>query len=105
MKKILIPTLALAMILSAGVAFAKSKAHRAARAAVNAGHVECTVDGKKFTTNTLDECMVKGGMVLNYPGPTGAEPTNVPEANHVRKHHGMHHHHAKAAKAAKKAAE
>jgi len=98
MKKILIPTLALAMILSAGAAFAKGKAHKA-RAAVKSGHVECTVDGQKFTTNTLDECMVKGGTVLNYPGPGGTEPMPAPETTPLKKHH--HKHHEKAAKAAK----
>ena len=97
MKKILIPTLALAMILCAGAAFAKGKAHKA-HAAVNAGHVECTVDGQKFTTNTLDECMVKGGTVLNYPGPNGSAPMGAPETTPLKHHH---HHHAKAEKAAK----
>ena len=103
MKKILVPALALAMVLSAGAAFAKGKGHHKARAAVRAGNVECSVDGKKFMTSSLDECMVKGGTVLNYPGPDGKAPAGAPETAPVKKHHGKHHAKKAANKAGKKA--
>ena len=95
MKKILIPALVLAVILSAGAAFAKEKTHKAH--AAKAGTVECSLDGKKFMTATLDECMHKGGTVTNFPGPGGSAPTPAPEKQHAKK---MHHKKAKAEKKA-----
>ena len=96
MKKILIPALVLAMILSAGAAFAKGKAHKA-HVSAKGGTVECALDGKKFMTATLDECMHKGGTVTNFPGPNGSAPTPAPEKQHAKKMHHKRHHKAKTA--------
>ncbi len=66
MKKLIASALVLALSLSAGAAFAagKPKAKKAA-----AKKVECQVGDQKVMTSSINECMKKGGLVLNYPAP------------------------------------
>ena len=70
MKKLLVTALVLSLTLPAGAAFAKS--HTKKKEAPKKW--ECTMGDKKIMTASLDECMKKGGMVMNYPGPDKAAP-------------------------------
>lgn len=66
MRKLLVAGLVFALALGGGVAFAAKKAPAKKKPAT----VECAVGDQKMMTSTLDECMKKGGLVLNYPGPS-----------------------------------
>ncbi|MFZ5427302.1 MAG: hypothetical protein ACOZEN_10015 [Thermodesulfobacteriota bacterium] len=71
MKKLIATGLVLAMSLSAGAAFAAGKP-KAKKEAVK--KVECQVGDQKVMTASINECIKKGGLVLNYPGPSKDAP-------------------------------
>lgn len=70
MKKLLISGLVFAFALSGGVAFAKGKVSKKKDAPKK---WECSMGDTKVMTATVDECLKKGGLVMNYPGPEPAK--------------------------------
>lgn len=66
MKKLVATALVLAVSLSAGAAFAAGKAKAKKEASKK---WECSMGDQKVMTASIDECLKKGGMVMNYPGP------------------------------------
>jgi len=70
MKKLLVLAIALSLSLP-GVAFAaKGKAPKKEAPK----KWECSMGDTKVMTATLDECLKKGGLVMNYPGPAKDAP-------------------------------
>lgn len=66
MKKLIASALVLSMSLTAGAAFAAGKAKAKKEAPKK---WECSMGDQKVMTATVDECLKKGGLVMNYPGP------------------------------------
>ncbi|GFK95047.1 hypothetical protein NNJEOMEG_02900 [Fundidesulfovibrio magnetotacticus] len=71
MKKLLVVGLVFAMSLSAGAAFA-AKAKAPKKEAPKKW--ECSMGDTKVMTASIDECLKKGGLVMNYPGPAKDAP-------------------------------
>lgn len=70
MKKLLVVAIALSLSLPGAALAAKAKAPKKEAPK----KWECSMGDTKVMTATLDECLKKGGLVMNYPGPAKDAP-------------------------------
>jgi len=70
MKKLLVVAIALSLSLPGAALAAKAKAPKKEAPK----KWECSMGDTKVMTATIDECIKKGGLVMNYPGPAKDAP-------------------------------